>query len=36
MALAGLPIDLLDQTLAQMDNDNGNAAQWFAAQLQNL
>jgi Uma2 family endonuclease len=36
VALAGLPIDLLDQTLAQMDNDNGNAAQWFAAQLQNI
>ncbi len=36
VALAGLPIDLLDQTLAQMDNDNGNAAQWFATQLQSI
>jgi Uma2 family endonuclease len=36
VALAGLSIDLLDQTLAQMDNDNGNAALWFAAQLPNL
>jgi Uma2 family endonuclease len=36
VALAGLPIELLDQTLAQMNNDNGNAAQWFAAQLQNI
>lgn len=36
VALAGLPIELLDRTLAQMDHDNGNAAQWFAAQLQNI
>jgi Uma2 family endonuclease len=36
LALKGLPIDLLEQTLAQMDNDNGNAALWFAAQIQNL
>ncbi len=36
VALAGLPIDLLEQTLAQMDNDNGNAALWFAAQIQQL
>jgi Uma2 family endonuclease len=36
VALMGLPIDLLEQTLAQMDNDNGNAALWFAAQIQNL
>jgi Uma2 family endonuclease len=35
LALKGLPIDLLEQTLAQMDNDNGNAALWFAAQIQN-
>jgi hypothetical protein len=27
---------LLEQTLAQMDNDNGNAALWFASQLVNL
>ncbi len=36
VALKGLPIDLLEQTLAQMDNDNGNAALWFAAQIQDL
>ncbi len=36
VALRGLPIDLLEQTLAQMDNDNGNAALWFAAQIQDL
>ncbi len=36
VALQGLPIDLLEQTLAQMDNDNGNAALWFAAQIQSL
>jgi Uma2 family endonuclease len=35
VALAGLPIELLDRTLEQMDQDNGNAALWFAAQLQN-
>jgi Uma2 family endonuclease len=34
--LTGLPIELLEQTLAQMDNDNGNAALWFASQLVNL
>jgi Uma2 family endonuclease len=33
VALPGLPIDLLEQTLAQMDNDNGNVALWFADQL---
>jgi hypothetical protein len=36
-----LSIDLdekkqLNQTLVQMDRDNGNAALWFAAQLLNL
>jgi Uma2 family endonuclease len=36
VALAGLPIELLEQTLSQMDNDNGNAALWFATQVQNL
>ena len=36
IALAGLPIELLDQTLARMDDDNGNVAMWFAAQLQSL
>lgn len=34
--LTRLPIALLEQTLAQMDHDNGNAALWFASQLQNL
>lgn len=36
VALAGLPIELLEQTLEQMDNENGNAALWFAAQIQNI
>jgi Uma2 family endonuclease len=36
VALAGLPIELLDRTLEQMDSDNGNAALWFAAQLPHL
>ena len=36
IALRGLPIELLDQTLARMDDDNGNVAMWFAAQIQNL
>jgi Uma2 family endonuclease len=36
VALAGLPIDLLEQALAQMDNDNGNVALWFADQLTDL
>ncbi len=36
VALKGLPIELLEQTLAQMDDDNGNAALWFAAQIQSL
>jgi Uma2 family endonuclease len=36
VALAGLPIELLDRTLEQMDHDNGNAALWFAEQLCNL
>lgn len=36
VALTGLPIELLEQTLEQMDNENGNAALWFAAQIQNL
>jgi Uma2 family endonuclease len=35
VALTGLPIELLERTLAQMDNDNGNAALWFASQIQN-
>jgi Uma2 family endonuclease len=34
VALAGLPISLIEQTLDRMDNDNGNVALWFAAQLQ--
>jgi Uma2 family endonuclease len=33
VALAGLSIELLERTLAQMDNDNGNAALWFANQI---
>ncbi len=36
VALLGLPIDLLEQTIAKMDNVNGNAAVWFAAQLENI
>jgi len=36
VALAGLPIELLEQTLDRMDNENGNAALRFAAQIQNL
>jgi Uma2 family endonuclease len=36
IALTGLPIELLEQTLIRMDNANGNAALWFAAQIQNL
>ncbi len=33
VALTGLPIELLERTLAQMDNENGNAALWFASQI---
>lgn len=36
VALAGLPIELLDRTLERMDDDNGNVAMWFASQIQNL
>jgi hypothetical protein len=36
VALTGLPIDLLEQTLNWMDNNNGNAALWFAAQIDKL
>jgi Uma2 family endonuclease len=36
VALAGLPIDLLDRTLERMDDDNGNVAMWFATQIKNL
>ncbi len=35
-ALTGLPIELLEQTLAQMDDDNGNVALWFADQIKSL
>ncbi len=35
-ALTGLPIDLIEHTLERMDNVNGNAALWFAAQLEQL
>jgi Uma2 family endonuclease len=36
IALAGLPIQLLEETIDRMDNNNGNAALWFAAQIENL
>jgi Uma2 family endonuclease len=36
VALTGLPIELLEQTLERMDHENGNAALWFAAQIQNV
>jgi Uma2 family endonuclease len=36
IALTGLPIELLDRTLERMDDDNGNVAMWFAAQIDNL
>jgi Uma2 family endonuclease len=36
VALTGLPIDLLEQTLNRMDNNNGNAALWFASQIDKL
>lgn len=36
IALKGLPIDLIKQTLAQMDDDNGNVALWFADQIKVL
>lgn len=36
VALAGLPIDLLEQTLAKMDDDNGNVALWFADEIKSL
>jgi Uma2 family endonuclease len=36
VALTGLPIDLLERTLDRMDDGNGNAALWFATQLQQL
>jgi Uma2 family endonuclease len=36
VALTGLPIELLEQTLEQMDNENGSAALWFAAQIQGI
>lgn len=36
VALLGLPIQLLEQTIDRMDNHNGNAAMWFAAQIKNL
>jgi Uma2 family endonuclease len=36
VALTGLPIDLLEQTLAKMDDDNGNVALWFADQIKSI
>jgi Uma2 family endonuclease len=35
VVLAGLPIDLIEQTMA-IDETNGNAAMWFAEQVQDL
>jgi Uma2 family endonuclease len=34
IALVGLPIDLLEQTLDRLEQGNGNAALWFATQIQ--
>ena len=37
LALEGLPIALLDQTLARLkEGTNGSAAAWFAQQINNL
>jgi Uma2 family endonuclease len=36
VALEGLPISLLEQTLVQLHSGNGNAALWFAQQIANL
>jgi Uma2 family endonuclease len=36
IALSGLPIQLLEQTIDRMDQNNGNPALWFASQIQNL
>jgi Uma2 family endonuclease len=36
VALTGLPIELLAQTLDRLDNTNGNAALWFASQIEKL
>jgi Uma2 family endonuclease len=36
VALTGLPIELLERTLTRMDNSNGDAALWFAAQIEKL
>ncbi len=36
VALTGLPIELLEQTIDRMDYANGNAALWFANQLLHL
>jgi Uma2 family endonuclease len=36
LALKGLSIDLIEQTLAQMDDDNGNVALWFADRIKSL
>ncbi len=36
VVLSGLPIELLERTLERMDNSNGNAALWFAAQIEKL
>lgn len=34
VALSGLSIDLLEQTLDRLERGNGNAALWFATQIQ--
>ena len=36
VALEGLPISLLEQTLEQLSQGNGSAALWFAQQILNL
>jgi hypothetical protein len=36
LALKGLPINLIEQTLAQIDDDNGNLALWFADRIKSL
>lgn len=36
LALVGLPINLVEQSLERMVNNNGNAAKWFATQIKDL
>jgi Uma2 family endonuclease len=35
-ALQGLPIELIEQTLERLNDENGNAALWFAEQIKDL